>query len=489
MVTAIPQNRAPFTVDEIARATRGRVLRSGGATHGVCTDSRAVVEGSAFVALVGDKFDGHAFLDTAVAQGARTLIVSKDDVAATSAAVWVNDTRVALGDLGRAHRLRWAALDHQAGPRSLVAITGSAGKTTTKTALARVLSAASGGAVHATAGNLNNDVGVPMTLFGLEPEHRFAVVEVGTNARGEIENLAAISRPDVAILTLVAAAHTEGLGTVDDVAVEKGALLAALSPNGIAVVNGDDARAMAQLARSPARRTLAYGFGGGVDYRIVARDPLGLGGTALAIERAGSRIEVLSPLLGDAGALAVAASLAVVEALLARKLEGPELSAALAGLGAGGEGRLAPVALADGTLVIDDSYNANPASMRSSVRTAAEVARHDGRRLIVVLGEMRELGSVSGDEHADLGRFVAAHEDVDRVFAVGGDAQLVASEASAAGKLATFAADAEEAAHAVLGAVLAGDLVLVKGSRGVATEKVVRALVAQRGLAGAGGRS
>lgn len=497
MATAIPDNRAPFTVDEIAAATGGRIVRQGAATLGVCTDSRAVTPGSAFVALVGDKFDGHAFLEGAVAQGARTLVVSKDDIATGqdwppaaggSAAVRVANTRVALGDLARAHRVRWAGHAHASGARSLVAITGSAGKTTTKTVLARVLASAKSGDVHATAGNLNNDVGVPMTLFGLEEGHRYAVIEIGTNARGEIENLARVARPDVAVLTLVAAAHTEGLGTVDDVAVEKGALFAALPPSGLAVVNADDARALAQLSRSPARDARTYGFSPTCDYRIAIRQPRGLLGTDLAIERSGARIEARSPLLGDAGALAVAASLAVAEWVLNRPLDQAALEAALADLGAGGEGRLVPIALIDGTLVIDDSYNANPASMRSSVLTAAEMAHHDGRRLILVLGEMRELGALSPGEHEALGQEVAL-QNVAHVFAVGGDAVHIARAATDRGKSATFASNAEQAVDAVLASVAAGDLVLVKGSRGIATEKIVRALVADRGRAAPGGRS
>jgi UDP-N-acetylmuramoyl-tripeptide--D-alanyl-D-alanine ligase len=214
----------------------------------------------------------------------------------------------------------------------------------------------------------------------------------------------------------------------------------------------------------------------------VLRQPKGLDATSLAIERAGSRIEARSPLLGDAGALAVAASLAVTEWVLNRSLDASELQAALADLRAGGEGRLAPIALADGTLLIDDSYNANPASMRSSVLTAAELAKYDGRRLLLVLGEMRELGALSPGEHQALGQMVA-DQDPEYLFAVGGDADHIAREVTHRGGRATFAATAELAIATVLSHVIAGDLVLVKGSRGVATEKIVRALIDQRGRA------
>jgi UDP-N-acetylmuramoyl-tripeptide--D-alanyl-D-alanine ligase len=474
MGTAIPPNRAPFTVEEIAKATGGSVIRDGKPSFGVFTDSRAVTRGSAFVAIAGDKFDGHAFAGQAASLGARTLVVSRDSDVSAAAVVRVADTRRALGDMARLHRTRWGS-----------AITGSAGKTTTKTVLARMLDAVAPGAVHASAGNLNNDIGVPMTLFGLEARHRHAVVEVGTNAKGEIENLAAIALPDVAVLTLVAAAHTEGLGTVDDVAREKGSLFAGISPRGLAVANGDDPKVVAQLTRSSGSAVRTYGFSKDVDYHIALRTPLGITGSRIRIERrTGSSIETDSPLLGDAGALAVAASLAVVEWLVDRPMSEEELRSALSGLESGGEGRLLPVALGDGTLVIDDSYNANPASMRSSISVAAELALREGRRLALVLGEMRELGALSASEHEGLGRFAAA-KAVAEVVAIGGDARLVASEASRAGKSATFVEDVEHALPVVAARVQAGDVVLVKGSRSIGTEKVVRALADARGRSGA----
>jgi UDP-N-acetylmuramoyl-tripeptide--D-alanyl-D-alanine ligase len=488
MATAIPQNLARFTVQEIARATRGRILHDGGPTIGVSTDSRAITEGAAFVALTGDKFDGHAFLANAVALGARTLVVSRDGVGpwkegATPAVVRVDDTRVALGALARAHRVRWGEGDR---PRIVVAITGSAGKTTTKAVLARVLEAMAPGAVHATAGNLNNDIGVPMTLFGLGAAHRYAVIEVGTNARGEIANLARIAAPDAGVLTLVAAAHTERIGTVDDVAVEKGALFAALSSGGLAVANADDDRATAELLRSPAQKKLTYGFAEKADYRVSIAASRGARGNRLRIARPSGELEVESPLLGSAGALAVSGSLAVAEWAAGRAAITAEIEGALSVFSGASDGRLALVALADGTLVIDDSYNANPASMKASLATASDVAACENRRLVVVLGEMRELGALSVEEHDKLGTLVAKSAAA-CVIGVGGDAERIVREAARSGKTAIFAPSAVEASPVVLHAVKAGDLLLVKGSRGVATEKIVQALVAARGLAQSGG--
>jgi UDP-N-acetylmuramoyl-tripeptide--D-alanyl-D-alanine ligase len=478
MATVIPPNRAPFTVEQIALATRGQVVRDGGPTVGVFTDSRSVTAGSTFVALAGDRFDGHAFLGQAAALGARTLVVSKSgEPIADAAMVRVSDTRRALGDMARMHRTTWAA----ASGRSIVAITGSAGKTTTKTVLARMLDAVAKGAVLSTAGNLNNDIGLPMTLFGLDGTHRYAVVEIGTNAPGEIANLAAIALPDVGVLTLVAAAHTEKLGTVDDVAREKGALFAGLSPRGLAVANADDGRAVAQLERSSAAAARTYGFSKRADYRIAQRSPRGSHGSSLRIERAaGSTLDIESPLLGDAGALAVAASIAVVEWLVDRTMTQDEVRSALAGLAAGGEGRLSPIQLSDGTLLIDDSYNANPASMRSSIGVAVELAKEGSRRVVLVLGEMRELGALSPSEHEALGRFAAEH-DVAHVIGVGGDARLVAGAVAKAGKDAVFVEGAAQAVDVVVSRVAPGDVVLVKGSRSIGTERVVRALEEARG--------
>src|SRR5262252_1144668 len=322
MATPIPKNRARFTVEQIADATAGAVLRPGGPSIGVSTDSRALDQGAAFVALVGEHFDGHAFLSAARAAGAATLVVSRDEASndASSAVVRVADTRQALGDLAREHRRRWQRAPHPDGARSIVAITGSAGKTTTKTVLAGLLEAFFPGATLATAGNLNNDVGLPMTLFGLEPEHRFGVLELGTNAPGEIGRLADIARQDVAVLTLVAAAHTEKLGSVANVATEKGALLAALGEDGLAVVNADDPLVMGELGRSKARRRIAYGFSPDADYRILRREPSGALESTITLMRPAGPVDLKYPLLGDAGALAVTAAVAVVEGLLGRAL-------------------------------------------------------------------------------------------------------------------------------------------------------------------------
>ena len=479
MATAIPTNDAAFTLEELARVTAATVLRARTVgVHGVCTDSRVVQPGNAFVALVGERFDGHLHAAEAAAKGARALIVAHDVEASLGPAVLrVDDTTRALGDLGRAHRRRWSALPHPR-PRRLVAITGSAGKTTTRRAIA-ALTAHLGASVHAAEGNLNNAIGVPMVLFGLAARHDLAVVEIGTSSPGEIAHGASIAEPDVAVLTLVAAAHTEGLGTLDDVAREKGALLAAVPAGGALVVNGDDARALAQASRSASKRLVTYGVGDACDVRLLARVVDGVAGAALRVTLDGRELALRTPLLGIAGAYATLAAIATARAL-GEVFDGDALTDAFASLAHTSDARLAPLSLSDGTLVIDDSYNANRASVCASLDAAAEIAAARGARFVAVLGEMRELGALAASEHDAVGERVVALRPA-ALIGVSGDAARVADLARAGGVDAIFVRDAAAAIDEVTRRVRPGDVVLVKGSRGVGLEAVVRALTAKIG--------
>ena len=318
-----------------------------------------------------------------------------------------------------------------------------------------------------------------MTLLGLAPEHRFAVIEVGTNQRGEVAALSLLVRPDVAVVTAIGVEHTEGLGTLDDVADEEGDLYAALTSDGLAVGNADDPRVAAQLLRAASRRRVVYGEAPRADYRIASRRPDGIHGSAIEVTRGGQTIALRSPLLGEAGALAATAALAVVEELLTERLDPDRATAALAEMDLPADGRLSATQLDDGTVVLDDSYNANPVSMKASLRAAAELSRALGRRLLLALGEMRELGALSAAEHDTLGTEAAAVQPA-ALIAVAGDAARTAATAAAAGVPSAFAATAEEAASELLARLQPGDLVLVKGSRGVRMERIVEALRARR---------
>ncbi|WP_437673451.1 UDP-N-acetylmuramoyl-tripeptide--D-alanyl-D-alanine ligase [Sorangium sp. So ce131] len=483
MATPIPQNLAPFTLDELARATGGRVLRTGPDARGVSTDSRTIAPGAAFVALVGESFDGHRFLDAAAQRGAAAFVVSREvALPPAGGVVLVEDGLAALGALARAHRERWRAAAHPAGPRAIVAVGGSAGKTTTTRTVAALLAGAERGDVHATAGNLNNAIGLPMTLLGLEPRHRFAVVEIGTNQRGEVATLARIAGPDLAVLTSIGVEHTEGLGTLEDVAAEEGDLLAALPPAGVALGNGDDVMVVEQLGRAGASRRITYGFGELAQVRIAGRRQVGVRGSAVRLDRGGEALELVIPLLGEAGALAAAAGVAAVEAALGERLSAERAARAAAGLEPPGDGRLSVLELPGGTVVIDDSYNANPLSMRSSLKTAAEMAEALGKRLVLLLGEMRELGALAAAEHDALGAQVGALRPA-ALVAVGGEAARIARAAEAAGVRATFVGDSDAAAARALEIVERGDLVLVKGSRGIRMERIVHALARRGGEA------
>ena len=487
MATALPPNQASFSVDEVLAVTGGELVRRGAdrVARGVCTDSRALRRDNLFVALRGTSFDGHAYVGMARdADAAGALISQYVEVPGDGWVVRVPDTLVALGRLATAHRVRWARHAHRIGTAGrIVAITGSAGKTTTSRAVTAVLQAIAPGAVHAPRGNLNNQVGMPLTLLGLEPSHAWGVVEIGTNARGEIAYGASIAQPDIGLLTLVTCAHGEGLGTLEDIAHEKGFLLEAIGADGSVIANGDDSRAVAQLLRSKAREAWTYGTDAAHDVRIVRRAPEGLDAQRLVLRlrtASGEReLALRIPLLGEAGAYASAAAVAVV---LAATSGGAELDACARALetAEGEQGRLRPRQLASGVIVIDDAYNANPGSMAASIRSASELATSMGRELVLVLGEMRELGVDSDREHRRLGE-IAAASGAKKIVAVKGSAELIWQAASGRGAPAEFAADALQAVPLVTQALCGREIVLVKGSRAVALERVVAALESGEG--------
>lgn len=477
MKSTIPENSAAFSLGEIARLTGGTLSGAPSTgVRGVATDSRVDLRGKLFVALVGERFDGHVFASAALRSGACALLVERDLGDVGVPVVRVASTLQALGAIAAQHRLRWGG--------KLAAIAGSAGKTTTRSATGAVLDALAPGAVHVVPGNLNNAIGVPMVLLGLRPEQRYAVVEIGTNAVGEVRSLAAQARPDAAVLTVIGLEHTAGLGDLDGVEQEEGSLFQALAEDGIALGNADDARVVRQLERAPARIKLKYGFAEGAEYRVVERVRGAVGASRVRLRRPARPELVLStPLLGKPGAYALAAGVAVAEALSGQTLDGAAIERALVHGSVGEPGRLVPVALANGAVVLDDTYNSNPASLTSSVTAAAEIARARGGRLLLVLGEMRELGEHSPRLHREAGESLV-HCDAARVIAVGGDARWLLEPFAGASVQTEFALDADAAAALVTAEPLSsGDVVLVKASRGVHAERVVEELVRAHGSA------
>jgi UDP-N-acetylmuramoyl-tripeptide--D-alanyl-D-alanine ligase len=461
----------PFSADDAVRWTGGALVRGAGATrfNGVTIDSRNVPAGALFVAIAGERFDGHDFVADALRAGAAGCLVRAGTAVPPDAgcAIAVDHTTRALGALASGHRARYA------GP--LVAITGSNGKTTTKEMCAAIFAVT--GPCLKNEGNLNNEFGLPLTLLRRGAEHESVVVELGMNHRGEIARLVAIAKPTVGVITNAGTAHIEHLGSRENIALEKGDLVAALGAHDTAVLNADDPLVLAQAERTPAR-VLRFGRTETADVRADGVCATSDGRHRFALAAPQGRIEVSVAGLGET---TVPNALAAAAAALAA---GVPLAGVAAGLAAYQpvKGRLHPFALPGGGLLIDDTYNANPQSMEVALRT---LARGDasGRR-IAVLGDMGELGEYGPEAHRDAGA-LAAQLGIDRVFAVGQHAGEVVSAARAAGMDAGAlycARDWEETAERALAALAPGDRVLVKGSRSMRMERIVAHL-----RAGAGG--
>jgi UDP-N-acetylmuramoyl-tripeptide--D-alanyl-D-alanine ligase len=477
MAAALPTNAFELSLDDVARATGG--VLSGAAeqrVRGISTDSRAELSGALFVALSGERFDGHDFVDQAKARGAAAVLVERE-VTTSLPVVRVTSTLAALGALGQLSRKRWSG--------ELIAVAGSAGKTTTRAALSALLEAAEPGAVHYARGNFNNLIGVPLVLLSLSERERWSVVELGTNQPGEVRTLTEMSAPDVGVLTLIGYEHTEGLGDLDGVEAEEGALFATLGAGSVAVGNVDDERVARQLARAAGKR-VGYGQQPSADYRFRVLTTTERG-SELEVERrlAGRTVSTRfrTQTLGDAGAYAACAALCAVETLLGRELSAATLDAAFASAVASETGRLRPVELTGDILLLDDTYNSNPESAASSVRTARTLADQRGAKLVLVLGEMRELGALSADLHHKLGEVAAANAP-ELLLGVAGDARLVVESARARGVQCEFASDSEAAASLLLERLTEKAVVLVKASRGVRAERVVARLVAALGPKG-----
>lgn len=476
MKSSIPENRASFSLSEVAQICGGTLTGEAEVRFtGIVTDSRAPTAGKLFVALSGERYDGHAFVSHAERGGARALLLERDVGSASVPQVRVDSTLRALGRLAQEHRRRWGG--------RLIAVGGSAGKTTTRSAIGVALEAVAPGRVHSVEGNLNNQIGVPMVLFGLGSEHRYGVVELGTNAPGEIAELATLCRPDLGVLTLIGLEHTELLRGIDQIEIEEASLFSALSDPGIAIGNADDERVQRRLREAPVARHLSYGFSPVATYRILEREVLELGGARLRLGRPERPDLILDcPLLGKAGASALAAGVAAAEAASGEALSPGALSAALQSRALGEPGRLSLVPLGSGVVVIDDSYNSNPASLMSSVAASGELAQARRARLVLLLGEMRELGEDSPRLHREAGvRLLDARADA--VVAVGGDARWLLEPLEERGIQVRFSHDVEEAEAFLGDLVQPNDVVLVKGSRALRLERLVSALIDRHGRA------
>ncbi|WP_376689799.1 UDP-N-acetylmuramoyl-tripeptide--D-alanyl-D-alanine ligase [Wenzhouxiangella sp. EGI_FJ10409] len=440
-----------FKLSKLAEIAGGRVIGDDVEVHGMLHDARRIETGNLFCALPGEHHDGHAFLDQARDNGAAAALVSRAADHALPRVV-VDDVRDAMGRIARAWREQ---LDVE-----VVGITGSNGKTTVKEMVAAILSTQ--GPTLATQGNYNNELGVPLTLARLDASHRYAVVEMGCNRPGDIDYLASIARPDVGVVTNAGPAHLERLGSVAGVARTKGEMFSALPADGTAVINADDEFAPLWRELAGERRIISFGSDGAANVSgVLSR------GTALINTPSGDFcFEPALPgrhnFLNALAATAVAVALAVPLAAVAQGLSGMRSL----------PGRLQSHRHADGWQLIDDSYNANPASLAAALDV---LSGQQGSERWLVLGDMAELGPDGPRLHAEMGRS-ARDAGVDRLYALG---ELARSSADAFDGPARHFESRDALMAALAEALRPGVICLVKGSRSMGMERVVEGLLGE----------
>jgi UDP-N-acetylmuramoyl-tripeptide--D-alanyl-D-alanine ligase len=457
----------------LAGITHGILLkRSARAIRGGAVDSRRVEPGNVFFALPGERSDGHRHLAGAAGAGAAALVVTEPigpdvlDGLGDVTVVRVAEGLSALHALAAAWRARFSPI--------VVGVTGSYAKTSAKEAIAAVAGARR--RTLKSLGNENNEIGLPLTLLRLGPEHEVAVLEMGMYVAGDIAALAALARPVIGVVTAVSGVHLERAGSLAAIEQEKGRLVEALPAGGLAVLNADDPRVRRMAARSRARTT-TYGFAAHADVGAEDVIPLGAAGMRFVLRAGGALTPVTIPALGRHGVHNALAGAAVG---LELGMAPAEVAAALAA-GFAAPHRTALVAAGPWT-VLDDSYNASPPSMAAALDLLESLpGRH-----VAVLGEMLELGGASEGAHLDVGRRAAAVAGL--LFTVGGGGAAIAAGARAAGlpdAAVVECADAEAALAALLPRLAEGDVVLVKGSRGVALDRLVERLATIGGASGA----
>ncbi len=444
--------KKPISFAIAAMNAKPLVGDAAGHFEGAASDNREVTPGRLFFALPGERVDGFDFCAQASKAGAAAVVVTAERGAPAGCdrVLVVEDPRRALGALAAAVRAEFRG--------RVVGITGSNGKTTTKELVAAALGSA--GTVLRTSGNRNTDVGLPLTVLDATGHEAFWVLEMAMRARGEIAYLAALARPAVGVVTNVAAAHLGRLGSLDEVGKAKGEIFHGLADDGIAVLPSDEPRLEREAAHLPEARKRRFG-------RLLDFVPAGAAGSVVRLDVGGTPVVVRLPLAGEHNARNAAAALAVVEALGL-----PILPAAAALAGTALPPHRSRLMTVGGRTLLDDCYNANPASMSAALHTLALSAGSSGRAF-AVLGDMLELGPEAEELHAALGREAAAR--VSGLVAIG---PLAANIAKGAAGLRQLLAtdDPEAAADAVAGWSRPGDWILVKASRGLRLERVVEAL-------------
>ena len=446
----------PCTVREICAAVGGTLLQGEGSAliTGVTTDSRAVSAGQLFIPLTGERFDGHAYIGSALSSGAAGCLTARTPETLLPGKLYVRvaDTRLALKALAAWYRSRFTL--------PVVQITGSAGKTTTKEMVAAVLSRRYD--TLKTQANFNNDIGTPLTLLGLAPQHQAAVIETGMNHFGEICYLGEMVRPDIAVITNVGDAHIENLGnTRQGILRAKCEIFQHLSPDGIAVLNGDDP--LLNTVALP-QTILRCGRGENCNVRVTDVDDRGIEGIACTVTtaRASYRLTAASP--GSFMIYPMAMAAAIGEVL---GLTGEEIAAGVAAYVPTGS-RMHLIRLPEGRLLIDDCYNANPQAMEEALKLLAVTP---ARRRAAVLGDMGELGELTVSAHRAIG-VLTSELHLDSVIAIGEKARDIASAAPNA----RWYASVDDAMPVIRAAFTEGTAVLVKASHAMHFENIVKEL-------------
>ena len=459
-----------LTAATVAAAAGGELIAGDPARtiDGFSIDSRTLATGDLFLAIRGERFDGHRFVDAAFDRGAVGVIV--DDAAAVAGmpegaiAIVVRETLGALQALARHVRRESRA--------QVTAITGSAGKTTTKETAAAFLERKY--VVFRNRGNLNNHIGLPLSLLELRRGPDMAVVELGMNHAGEISTLVGIAEPEVRVWTNVGPAHLEFFASVDAIADAKAEILEGARTDHVLVANADDPLVMARIRRF-AGRVVTFGFGSSADVRALDLRDHGLDGIEAELQTPVGSVPLKCPLIGQANLANVLAAAAVALQFEIPLSDISTTTQTLRPMHHRGEVRR----LSRGVTVIDDSYNSNPSALERAVRVVGGV---HGQRRIAVIGEMLELGEASIALHEQCGRVIAASR-LDSLVTVGGEPARALGQAAVTAGMSPIAVvharTSAEAADVIVQLVKSGDVVLVKGSRGIRTEKVVERLVAE----------
>ncbi len=442
-----------FTIDEVCRAVGNEAVgKSEVKISGVAIDSRKVEKGNLFVAIAGENTDGHNYINMAFEKGAAAVLSEREDIAADGVVIKVDSTVEAIGKIANAYKAKYNL--------PTVGVTGSVGKTGTKDMIASVLSKL--GSCHKTAGNFNNELGLPLTVFGLSDEHKSCVLEMGMSEFGEIHHLVDIARPDVAVISNVGMSHIENLGSREGILKAKMEITDFFGQDNLLIINADNDM-LATVSKDKPYKTVTFGIENAADYRAENIEDLGFSGVRFEAVTPKDRFDVKLSVLGLHNVYNALSAIAVGEHY---DIPSKDISDALSDF--------QPTAMRltvenlDGVTLINDCYNASPDSIKASL---AVLKNAKGRR-IAVLGDVLELGEFAKDAHLDIGK--ACKGNCDLVIAAGNNARYIKEAAENCGVEAEYYETTEAAAEAVSERMTDGDTILVKASRGMHFEKICK---------------